>query len=57
MMITVMKNVKDTALVNATNSFILQVKHFKILKFNTRRPRVKNITYFVLIKTLFLMNK
>ena len=39
MMITVMKNrlnlnVKDTVLVNAMNSFILQVKHFKILKFS-----------------------
>ena len=37
MMITVMKNrlnVKDTVLVNTMNSFILQVKHFKILKFS-----------------------
>ena len=37
MMITMMKNrlnVKDTVLVNAMNSFILQVKHFKILKFS-----------------------
>ena len=37
MMITVMKNilnVKDTVLVNAMNSFILQVKRFKILKFS-----------------------
>ena len=37
MMITVMKNilnVKDKVLVNAMNSFILQVKHFKISKFS-----------------------
>ena len=36
MMITVMKNtlnVKDTVLVNAMNSFILQVKHFEIFIF------------------------
>ena len=37
MRITLMKNilnVKDTVLVNAMNSFILQVKHFKVLKFS-----------------------
>ena len=36
MMITVMKNrlkVKETVLVNAMNSFILQGKHFKIFVF------------------------
>ena len=37
MRITLMKNilnVKNTVLVNAMNSFILQVKHFKVLKFS-----------------------